>query len=73
MVEDGKREGSLEAPKRHPLDWQNPAFYDQDGLFKELERVFDICHGCRRCFENGLNQPKQPAHPMALLRKAYGI
>jgi ferredoxin len=19
-------------------------------LFKELERVFDICHGCRRCF-----------------------
>jgi Fe-S oxidoreductase len=50
MIEDGKREGSLEAPTRHPLDWQNPAFYDQDDLFKELERVFDICHGCRRCF-----------------------
>ncbi len=50
MIEDGKREGSLEAPKRHPLDWRNPAFYDQDDLFKELERVFDICHGCRRCF-----------------------
>jgi glycerol-3-phosphate dehydrogenase subunit C len=44
------REGSLEAPTRHPLDWRNPAFYDEDALAKELERVFDICHGCRRCF-----------------------
>ncbi|AFL76098.1 heterodisulfide reductase-related iron-sulfur binding cluster [Thiocystis violascens] len=43
------REGSLEAPTRHPLDWQNPAFYDEGALFHELERVFDICHGCRRC------------------------
>ena len=43
------REGSLEAPTRHPLDWQQPEFYDQDSLFNELERVFDICHGCRRC------------------------
>ncbi len=46
----GGREGSLEAPKRHPLDWRNPAFYDEAALMKELERVFDICHGCRRCF-----------------------
>ena len=43
------REGSLEAPTRHPLDWQNPAFYDEAALFGELERVFGICHGCRRC------------------------
>lgn len=43
------REGSLEAPTRHPLDWKNPAFYDQDDLNRELERVFDACHGCRRC------------------------
>ena len=43
------REGSLEAPTRHPLDWTNPKFYDESELFKELERVFDICHGCRRC------------------------
>jgi len=46
----GGREGSLEAPTRHPLDWKNPAFYDEAALDKELERVFDICHGCRRCF-----------------------
>ncbi|MGH8762992.1 MAG: heterodisulfide reductase-related iron-sulfur binding cluster [Nitrosospira sp.] len=43
------REGSLEPPKRHPLDWVNPDFYDESKLFDEMERVFDICHGCRRC------------------------
>ena len=44
------REGSLEAPTRHAIDWQSPDFLDETALFKELERVFDICHGCRRCF-----------------------
>jgi glycerol-3-phosphate dehydrogenase subunit C len=44
------REGSLDAPTRHPIDWQHPEFGNQQSLFKELERVFDICHGCRRCF-----------------------
>jgi glycerol-3-phosphate dehydrogenase subunit C len=43
------REGSLEAPTRYPLDWKNPAFYDESALLEEMERVFDICHGCRRC------------------------
>ena len=43
------REGSLEAPTRHPLDWKSEAFYDEAKAFEELERVFDICHGCRRC------------------------
>lgn len=49
MSTSGIREGSLEAPTRHPLDWQNPEFYDEGALYQELERVFDICHGCRRC------------------------
>jgi len=43
------REGSLEAPTRHPLGQDTPEFWDEDNLFSELERVFDICHGCRRC------------------------
>jgi glycerol-3-phosphate dehydrogenase subunit C len=43
------REGSLEAPTRHPLDWRSADFHDEGKLEKELERVFDICHGCRRC------------------------
>lgn len=45
----GRREGSLEAPTRHPLGWRDPDFYAEEPLFKELERVYDICHGCRRC------------------------
>jgi glycerol-3-phosphate dehydrogenase subunit C len=43
------KEGSLEAPTRHPLDWQNPEFWDPEKAEKELARIFDICHGCRRC------------------------
>ena len=43
------REGSLEAPTRHPLAWQQPDFYDASKVTAELERVFEICHGCRRC------------------------
>lgn len=43
------REGSLEAPTRHPIDWKNPDYYDEEKLFTEMERVFDLCHGCRRC------------------------
>jgi Fe-S oxidoreductase len=43
------KEGSLEAPTRHPLDWQSADFWDEESLYKEMERVFDICHGCRRC------------------------
>src|SRR6202012_980343 len=44
------REGSLEAPTRHPIAWREDAFWDEAALDKELRRVFDICHGCRRCF-----------------------
>jgi Fe-S oxidoreductase len=43
------REGRLEAPTRHPLDWKSAGFYDEAQLDKELERIFEICHGCRRC------------------------
>ena len=43
------REGSLEAPTRHPVEWKKPGYYDEPGIVAEMERVFDICHGCRRC------------------------
>jgi glycerol-3-phosphate dehydrogenase subunit C len=43
------REGNLEAPTRHPIDWQNAEFYDEAKCLHEMERIFDICHGCRRC------------------------
>ncbi|MFM5949644.1 MAG: hypothetical protein ACKOPM_10515, partial [Novosphingobium sp.] len=43
-------EGSLGAPVRHPIPWQDESWYDEAALETELRRVFDICHGCRRCF-----------------------
>ena len=43
-------EGSLEAPTRHTIPWRDEAWYDEDALEAELRRVYDICHGCRRCF-----------------------
>ncbi|MDZ7663418.1 heterodisulfide reductase-related iron-sulfur binding cluster [Thiohalophilus sp.] len=49
MAGSNAREGSLDAPTRHPLDWKSESFYDEQALNEELERVFDICHGCRRC------------------------
>ncbi len=48
-IDETPREGSLKAPTRHALDWRAPSFYDEAELTKELERVFDVCHGCRRC------------------------
>jgi glycerol-3-phosphate dehydrogenase subunit C len=44
------KEGSLEAPTREPIAWQDEDFYDGAKLDAEMRRVFDICHGCRRCF-----------------------
>jgi glycerol-3-phosphate dehydrogenase subunit C len=42
-IDDGR-------PFRHALDWQEPDFYDMAKIEAEMQRVFDICHGCRRCF-----------------------
>jgi glycerol-3-phosphate dehydrogenase subunit C len=44
-----EKEGSLEAPTRHPIDWKNPEYYAAPKILAEMERIFDICHGCRRC------------------------
>ncbi|MCX7053667.1 MAG: heterodisulfide reductase-related iron-sulfur binding cluster [Proteobacteria bacterium] len=44
------REGSLSQPTRHPIAWREPEYFDEDKLVHELERVYDLCHGCRRCF-----------------------
>ena len=49
MTEREIREGSLEAPVRHAIEWKNTEYYSEESLFTELERVYDICHGCRRC------------------------
>jgi Fe-S oxidoreductase len=48
--ETAAREGNLKAPERHPLDWKNADFWDEEALYTEMAREFDICHTCRRCF-----------------------
>ena len=48
-MNDTYREGGVEAPTRHPINWKTGEFNDKGSLFGELERVYDICHGCRRC------------------------
>ena len=44
------KEGSTQAPIRHPINFNHPDFLDKKKLDEEMRRVFDICHGCRRCF-----------------------
>jgi len=44
------REGSLDAPFRHPIEWRDEAYYDLAAVEAEMERQFDVCHTCRRCF-----------------------
>ena len=43
------KEGSLLAPTRHPHAWKTSEFNEEQALDAELARIFDICHGCRRC------------------------
>ena len=43
------REGNLQAPTRHPIAWKSPDYYNEEATLLEMERIFDICHGCRRC------------------------
>ena len=74
------REGSLEPPIRHTIDWQEPDFYDRDKIEAEMHRVFEICHGCRRCFNLCDSFPRlfdlidnSPAGDLdAVDRKQYG-
>ena len=44
------KEGGTEAPIRHPINFEHPDFLDPKKLDDEMRRTFDICHGCRRCF-----------------------
>jgi glycerol-3-phosphate dehydrogenase subunit C len=44
------REGSLEAPVRRVIPWDDPDFTDRAKTETEMRRIWDICHTCRRCF-----------------------
>ena len=42
-------EGGLNKPERYNVDWNNPDYLNEELYEKELRRVADACHGCRRC------------------------
>jgi glycerol-3-phosphate dehydrogenase subunit C len=43
-------EGTLEAPARHAIAWEDPDFIDRTKTEAAMRRIWDICHTCRRCF-----------------------
>eukprot|EP01080_Neovahlkampfia_damariscottae_P002541 gene2541-3503_t len=43
---------------RNELGWKDKKFYDEKNLDQELRRVFEVCHGCRRCFNLCNSFPK---------------
>jgi glycerol-3-phosphate dehydrogenase subunit C len=47
---EAPREGSLDAPLRHAIAWRDDDYYDLEKVHAELQRQFDVCHTCRRCF-----------------------
>ncbi|MSP21395.1 MAG: glycerol-3-phosphate dehydrogenase [Alphaproteobacteria bacterium] len=38
------------APTRHVIPWTEPEYTDPAAIDAEMHRQFDVCHGCRRCF-----------------------
>ena len=52
------KEGGLKAPQRAPIPFEDPLYYDEADFEKELRRVADICHTCRRCFNLCKSFPK---------------
>jgi len=50
VAAEAAREGSLDAPLRHPIAWREDDYYDLEKVHAELQRQFDVCHTCRRCF-----------------------
>ncbi|MEY2854274.1 MAG: hypothetical protein RL030_1406 [Pseudomonadota bacterium] len=37
---------------RRPVAWRDPAWFDEQALTAELERVATVCTGCRRCIDH---------------------
>lgn len=43
------KEGGLEAPTRSPVKWKEESFLNKEEFLEESERIYDVCHTCRRC------------------------
>ena len=51
MSEEAKRQISYQPTDGLSYDPSEAKYWDEDALDKEIERVFEVCHGCRMCFK----------------------
>ena len=65
------REGSLDAPTRHAIDWRSPWFWDEATLDKYLTSPKTLVPGNKMAFP-GLPKPDDRANVIAYLKEAAG-
>ena len=51
MSEEAKKQISYQPTDGLSYDPSEAKYWDEDALGKEIERVFEVCHGCRMCFK----------------------
>ncbi len=51
MSEEAKRQISYQPTDGLSYDPSETKYWDEDALDEEIERVFEVCHGCRMCFK----------------------
>jgi Fe-S oxidoreductase len=51
VSEEAKRQISYQPTDGLSYDPSEAKYWDEDALDKEIERVFEVCHGCRMCFK----------------------
>jgi Fe-S oxidoreductase len=51
VSEEAKRQISYQPTSGLSYDPSETKYWDEDALDEEIERVFEVCHGCRMCFK----------------------
>ncbi len=53
MSEDDRRLDHIRYAPTDGLTWNpnDPTYWDEEALKKEIDRAFELCHGCRMCFK----------------------
>ncbi|MBW2381913.1 MAG: 4Fe-4S dicluster domain-containing protein [Deltaproteobacteria bacterium] len=51
MSDEAKRQISYQPTNGLSYDPSEAKYWDEDALDEEIERVFEVCHGCRMCFK----------------------
>ena len=51
MTDQPKKQISYLPTQGLSYDPTEAKYWDEDALDEEIERVFEVCHGCRMCFK----------------------